>query len=245
MNYKAILFEGKTDEAFLFEFLKKKFKADLIERPEESRIPFDYNKIITSDSFNNFQLIMCRSKGKENIIDVGIQIIDSYMNDIFPNLKRLLIIRDINNSSKTDVFNSINDALHKQYTEKIFFQSSFGCEVDGFQIDIFPLGIEDCKHQCDEWGHCLEDYLLETIKVSNRQDIKIVYNEIVYKCIEKAIGLELKTSIKTPIYICMAFLQPKGNIEGFYRKIVGQNIKYLTKLFQKTSFEKVLQTFLS
>lgn len=243
MNIKCriIILEGITDEAFLIEYINKiydvRYREWKINKPK-------FSKIFNFETINNFLLVTKIAGSKDNILPI----IKTYIRDIstgmLPIIEKILILKDYNNLTKNQIFENIYNSLKEKYGEENVTNKDYGYEVLGIPIHIIPVGNITFKHQCEEWSHALEDYLIEAIQEGQNDDIKKAYENVSIEAIGKGISIGLKTCCKSPLCITMAFTDSPESIAGFYRKIVGKNINIIDEILERTSFKADFDGFL-
>lgn len=243
MKYRAIVLEGKTDEAFILEVLKQRHNGVQCKKDTESP-GFNCRTIVELEDIKDYKIATVISDGESELVRFASLLIRGSIDGITPDLERIAICRDLNRLKREGVIGSIISQFQSRFGSSVI-PKSFGCEISGFNVYIIPVGNPDLTHQCKEWGHCVEDYLIEVMQNSINEITCRAYNKVCVDAIIKGISLDLNTSAKSPLYLTMAFTQPKGNLEGFYRKLVGENFQKIDEILRRTSFTERLEEFLS
>lgn len=246
MRYRAVILEGKTDEAFLLEVLKQKHNGVQCRKNGEDP-GFGCRTIVKLEGFDGFKIATVISGGETELVNRAYPLIKGSIDGLIPNLERIAICRDLDKSNNEEIVHSIVSQLQARASGfgHSLISTSFGCEVSGFPVHIIPVGDSDFIHQCKDWGHCVEDYLIEVIQDSENEITRKTYNGVCCDAIQKGISLDLNTCAKSPLYVTIAFTQPRGNLEGFYRKLVGENFPKMNEILERTSFTRQFDEFLS
>ena len=80
MKYRAVVLEGKTDEAFLLEVLKQKYNAGQCKRDTESLGFNNYRRIVELGDTKDYRIATVIADGESELVRVASPLIKGAIN---------------------------------------------------------------------------------------------------------------------------------------------------------------------